>query len=562
MVRRIQISTVTLLILAVLTAIAQVSSDILVSYSFDDGNIATGPDTFAVFKNAKGTVALSSTFRFSGYSSIEIRDVAGDGDFPELQGYFVRRDTGKLFLHFAFLTTDSYQELNIALAGPQWFKLRKDGIAFWLKTEEGFLYQISDSIPKKLHLLKPFVWYLVDARYDIDGGTYDLVIHKETIQKPILSLTHQENASNQPGSTVDKFSFIGDAGEDTSNVVYYVDDVIVGVDEKIIQMPFVAPGRRKLFVDSWNEYYKSAAKRPQYLPAVSLMDFGIFPQQIQALRQQGALGFVGDLIAGQEIPPETLRRLSPECARLLHAISDWNAARIKLEKGDPVGALILLEEASSEAPAGNIYSVYSVLSLVSLQRWREVDLHLSRIYAAWQGDPRFGVLSAMIGLARNNLDEAEQWLKKPAEEIPEKFKAESVRRIWIGMITPEVIKQVRVQYPENWAELIEEPLIAEQYYFVLLWKSRFSEAEQYASRMVERFRNLQLDPSRWQERIGDAAFLSGNLQGALQWYEASLAGQKRICSVLLKLSDVYFRLGDLEREQAYRGMIYGSLKNH
>ena len=57
------------------------------------------------------------------------------------------------------------------------------------------------------------------------------------------------------------------------------------------------------------------------------------------------------------------------------------------------------------------------------------------------------------------------------------------------------------------------------------------------------------------------AFLSGNIQGALQWYEASLGQQKRVTSVLLKLSDVYFRLGDLERERGYRELIYGSLRD-
>ena len=221
-----------------------------------------------MFAHAKGTVTLSRNFRFSGYSSIEIRDVAGDKDFPELQGYFALRDHGTLFAHFAFLTTDPQQELNIALAGPQWFTLRKDGIAFWIKTEEGFLYHVSDSIPKKLFPVTPFVWYLVDVRYDIGAGTYDLTIHEETKPNPILSLINQKNAPNQPGSGVDKFSFIGDAGEDTSNVVYYVDDVIVGVDETVTQLPFIAPGRRKLFVDNWNDCHKLASQKPHYLPVV------------------------------------------------------------------------------------------------------------------------------------------------------------------------------------------------------------------------------------------------------------------------------------------------------
>src|SRR5687767_13753412 len=66
----------------------------LVQYSFDDGLTDTGPDTFAVFQHAKGHVRLSSQFRSSGYRSIELRDVADDQDFPELQGYFPQRKSG------------------------------------------------------------------------------------------------------------------------------------------------------------------------------------------------------------------------------------------------------------------------------------------------------------------------------------------------------------------------------------------------------------------------------------------------------------------------------------
>jgi hypothetical protein len=86
----------------------------------------------------------------SGHRSVELRDVAGDGDFPELQGYFPVRGKGHLFFHFAFLTTDPKQELNIALAGPRYFQLEKDGIAFWLGTRDGRLVHHSDRIPKRL----------------------------------------------------------------------------------------------------------------------------------------------------------------------------------------------------------------------------------------------------------------------------------------------------------------------------------------------------------------------------------------------------------------------------
>ena len=94
---------------------------VLASYSFED-TVATGPDTFAIWQGARhvatgrGSVSLSGGFHVSGYRSVEIKDVAGDGDFPELQGYFPVRTAGRLFFHFAFLGTDPKEELNVALS--------------------------------------------------------------------------------------------------------------------------------------------------------------------------------------------------------------------------------------------------------------------------------------------------------------------------------------------------------------------------------------------------------------------------------------------------------------
>ena len=218
------------LIAAGASAQPQAAPTTLVRYSFDDDLIDTGPDTFAVFQSGKGSVRLSLVYRYSGYRSVEIRDIPGDKEFPELQGYFPLRSKGKLYLHFAMMTTDAGEELNIALAGPKWFALRKDGIAFWLKTAGGYLTAISDSMPKKLFAIRAFVWYVVDAAYDIDAGTYDLTIRQEGLEKPVADVRGQANAASQPGSQIDKFSFIGDTGTDDSKVVYYVDDVLVGVD--------------------------------------------------------------------------------------------------------------------------------------------------------------------------------------------------------------------------------------------------------------------------------------------------------------------------------------------
>ena len=123
--------------------------------------------------------------------------------------------------HFSLMTTSPSEPLNLALAGPEWFTLSEDGIGFWLSTEDGVLFQHSDRKTSRLFPLEPFEWYTVDVTYDIDGGTYDLTIFGEDKKlPPIVSLRKQKNASGVPGSSIDKFSFIGDL-DDKSNVTYY-----------------------------------------------------------------------------------------------------------------------------------------------------------------------------------------------------------------------------------------------------------------------------------------------------------------------------------------------------
>ena len=97
----------------------------IVRYDFDDDlSIESGPDTFRAYRGTKGTVEITSEFRHSGERSLKLRDASGDGTFPELQGYLPLRREGKLFMRMSFLVVNPDQELNIALAGPNWFHLR------------------------------------------------------------------------------------------------------------------------------------------------------------------------------------------------------------------------------------------------------------------------------------------------------------------------------------------------------------------------------------------------------------------------------------------------------
>jgi hypothetical protein len=415
-------------------------------------------------------------------------------------------------------------------------------------------------MPKKLLLLEPFVWYLVNAAYDIDRGTYDLVIHREGQPKPVMSLVEQRNAPNQPRSAVDKFSFIGDKGEDTSNVAYYVDDVIVGIDEAIIQLPFVAPGRRKLFIDYWNESQRQHRGKPSPLEVMDLSDLGIRSKEIQSLRGEGLWDLTLQLISGRKHRAEIPNDVSSESVPLLQAIGLWSEGCESMKRGEARAALAAFERADQLASSGKIYAMDALLALAALEQWQEVDVRLSRIYSEWQGDLRLPVALAMIGMARQNLQEAEQWLRAPAEQVSEEIGQELVGRLRSGEISEAMLESLRSSFPDNWADYLRDTFIAEEYFFVLLWKNQLPEAEQFAQRMVERYQSLRIPSSKWLERLGDAAFLSGNFSAALQRYEESLKNHKSDAAVLVKLSDIHFRLGDLAKERFYREKIYGRLR--
>jgi tetratricopeptide (TPR) repeat protein len=549
-----------LLLASFVAAQASLSSGVVVvSYSFDDDNVATGPDTFRVFNYAKGNVNLTTTYCRSGYRSVELRDEAGDKDFPELQGYFPLRSKGQLFAHFAFMTTAPNEPLNMALAGTEWFTVRKDGIAFWLSSRDGFLYQHSGKTHVKLFKLEPFEWYTVELTYRIDEGTYDLSIRAEDEETPpLVSLVRQKNAAGQAASAVDKFSFIGDL-EDKSNVTYYVDDVVISVDRRMTQKPLVAPGRRKLFVDRWNDYYKRMLQHPNLIPAIDLSDFGIRASELQSLRREGLIKALGASLNGRQFNEASLSNASPDNVRLLHSISLWMQGNEQLSKRQAEAALASFEAAARQVPQGKIYALSAVLALAALKRWEDVDAKLPLLYADWHGDVRFAVASAMIGLARGNLSEAERWLREPAALISTQPDAEVLRRLWSGQVNDALMVDLKQQLPLNWRQYVESWLVCEQYYFVLLWQKSFDRAGLYAAAMVERYQTLGLPTWFWRERAGDAAFYAQSYEEAKRLYGESLKENEKNTGVLLKLSDVYFVLGDLEKEQVYREKVYGTL---
>jgi len=566
MARRIQIKSIALLLLLTLASYGIDKSDILVSYSFDDDNIETGPDTFKVWEYGKGCVDLTDSFRFSGYNSVQISDGVGDKDFPELQGYFPTRKTGKLYIHFAFLTTDKDDLLNIALAGPNHFILTKDGIGFWLNTKNGYLYHVSDSMPKKLFQINEFIWYLVDITYDIDKGTYDLEIIEENKPSPIVLLENQKNSSNNPKSVVNMFSFVTDPFTDKSNLTYYVDDVIIGIDKEILKTKFVAPGRKKYFVDMWDEYQYKLRQKPGCLPVIHPYDFGLDDDQIVSLEKHGLLNYINDIANGEPFPNEQSKHISTEHLDILNGIYQWNQGCRLLAENKPTEALQMFDSSNQKLRYAPIVELSRLFSLVRLKRWGEVNDGLRNLYFEGLDDQRMSVAQAIIGMSNADLQKAENWLEIPAKNIIQEFgdKAinETIKRIWSGEIDKDLFNIIKKYMPNDWLEFYEQALIAEQYFYVLLWQERNKGAAEFADKMIERLQLLAAPTSIWLERRGDAAFYMKDYNAAKIYYERSLSEKgKNIVSKVLyeKLSDVNYLTGDYDKEREYREKIYGSL---
>jgi tetratricopeptide (TPR) repeat protein len=353
----------------------------------------------------------------------------------------------------------------------------------------------------------------------VERGQYDLAIRREGLEEPTVRLVDQPNAASQPGSGVDKFSFIGDRGQDTSNVAYWVDDFAIDVDEPVEVEPFVAPGRRKLFFERWYLAEARLRERPRCLPAAEPIDFGLDAPALRDLERRGRLEAFLRLAAG-DVSAEPS---NPDA--LLGAAGNWARGCVALARGEAELALPFLEAALEAVPSARIFELSVLLAEAALERWRDVDARLPVLFSEWGDDPRLAAALGMIGIARGDLDGAERWLRG-------------------APLDPG---------------LEESRLAADRYYFVLLWQKRFEDAARVAREAALRSGSEPGSTARWREREGDAAVLAADWERALRIYLAVAELPGASASTFLKLSDLHFALGNLEEERRYRERVYGTL---
>ncbi len=205
---------------------------------------------------------------------------------------------------------------------------------------------------------------------------------------------------------------------------------------------------------------------------------------------------------------------SEQDAKGLKARDLWIEGCDLLSTGDGDGALLKFQAASEMNPAAKMYGLSIALALSAMRQWSRVQQQMTRIAAQWADDVRFGLAWAMIAIARGDTTELKR-AKQTSGEADAKHE--------------------------------------EDYYFALLWRRQFPAALDLAIRMSE-------TDSTWLEKAGDVYMFLKDPAAALKWYDQSIEAHPDSVSVLLKLSDVYFLLGDLQKERSYRESIYGALR--
>ena len=143
--------------------------------------------------------------------------------------------------------------------------------------------------------------------------------------------------------------------------------------------------------------------------------------------------------------PRARPRSTGGCSSVAALWADGTAA---LNGGSAAIALERFESASRLAPGGKIYELNAVLSLAALDAWPQVDTRLSAIYADWVNDIRLPAAMAMIGIARRNLAQAEEWLRA-RRSVPDVLGQQLLDRLRRDQIDAALLADLRSDSPTS-----------------------------------------------------------------------------------------------------------------
>jgi hypothetical protein len=524
------------------------ADSVLVQYGFDS-TLPSVEDGFYIFENSRGFVEPTSAVRFSGYRALELQEAAVDGTFVELQGVVPPITSGEVLFHFAFLVRNPEEELNIAVAGPAHFYMRRDGIAFWLKTIDGMLFHHSDSLPRRLFKLRANIWYVVDVVFHVEAGTYDLRILTPQAPTPPVLLEDQPNAINAPGSKLAKISFIGDL-EDRSTVHYFIDDVELRALSTPLRLtiptiatggtpahfrtlsappasaPTTGPERdfiyqgapsspRRTYFDEYLELKKLELSLPQCLPVTSLRDFGVLPALLKsdAVLQQ-------EVRQAMKLPSAQFTSPPIFTTRVAAGVFLWRRGCQELIDGKIQEAREDLRQGLALLPDAPIVQASNAMLANMTKNRPEVEKQLLALSSAWMEDARLPVLLGMLSAYHENFADMREALIGVATRMGEDNAARLIGTLLVGKHTG--FATLKVMFGENWKQELDDLYIGQSYYFALLFSGRPQEAVTFAEKLTVRYATTPPAQRFWQERQGDALVLSGEATAARSLYETIL----------------------------------------
>lgn len=541
------------LVLACAVVASASAETTLVNYNFDYDVLDSGPDTYQIFRHKNAKAEISTDFAGGGYASAHFTDQAGDRDFVEFQGYFPEQQTGIVRFQFKLFIANAQNVFNIALVGKRRYVLSPQGINFWLSYGDGWLRHCTDSIPKKLFQPNLYEWYRVDVQMDLNRGVYALRIARETGEMDAVVEDQPFAAGSSDRYSLREYSFVGDL-DDMQASDFYIDDLKITTSNEAKLAAMVAPGRRKYFVEIWDDYHRQMQGKLRCLPAKGLEDFGIYNVEYGSLERSGELKILHRLTrTNPEIgKPEDWER-SPQ----LSAIVDWIGACDALEQGDLGEAETHIAAALGKNSSAYIFQLTSLI--VAAAETGDFAAFSARVHDLPQygGDVRNMIALAMVAFHSRRYAEAshERNIGSAFANLDRIVSAESKRLQTSGVlaISDDYISRLGRYVPDNWEQYVQWMVILEQRYYSSLWQGDYGAAYALATRVADTFARHGVEPGIWRERQGDCAFFRNDLETALDMYNLqapiSLSSQ-------LKMADMYHMQSDLASEKSLRESIY------
>jgi len=533
------------------------SDTTLVQYGFD-GALPSAKDGFYIFENTRGFVEPTSDEKFSGYRSLEIKEEALDGGFVELQGLYGPIEHGDVLFHFAILVRNPEEELNIAIAGPEHFYMKKDGMFFWLKTIDGVLHHQADGIPKKLGKLEASTWYLVDTVLHIDRGTYDLRVINTKSKEVMALLKEQPNATHSPGSKISKLSFIGDL-EDRSTVNYFVDDVELrtlstpldleapvkessklengaasGANNNSDVRDYVTQGKpsapRKGYLEEYKELKQLLFERPVCLPATDLIDFGLSQKDLQLTDNQNEVRKVIKAHDGEIPTPESLQTTAGK------TIAEWRLGCIALAAGDYHSAQTRQIHAAELSPETALPHAALVIVALALKDRSAAESEIAKLYKLWATDARLPVLLGAVTRTFDGYEQAVESLKGVVEQMSESQVRHQISTLIVG--DDARFDELRTTFKGRWKNELDDLYIGQNYYFSLLFADRPREAADFAHKIISRYQEIPRAQLSWKEREADALAFAGEIGHAKEIYRSLKEDCPSCKTALSKFADL------------------------